>query len=472
MGQARVFTLTPQDAHVSNAVVTGNLFICGYEASVLFDLRSTHSFVSLNFMPKLGKHYEYLDEPLVVTTPLEESYVVKYVFRSCVVQIKDRDTWVDLVLMTTLRFDLILGMDWLASCYANVDCYRKLVKFKFSGEPSFVIYGYNSHLVVSVMATITKEVQSEEENLEATPVVNEFVDVFPEKLPGLPPKREIEFHIDLISETQPISMPLYRMKLAELKELREQLQYLINKGFIHPSGSPWGVLVLFVKKKDGSLKLCIDYQQLNKVTIKNKYPLPRIDELFDQLQGAQCFSMFDLRSRYHQLRIRKEDMPKTAFRMSVGFLEHIASKDGVQVDPNKVEAIENWARPTTVTKIRSFLGLAGYCRQFVKDFSKIASPLTSGLDALSTHFRVRPILIDQIQDAQARDTFVMMILGSVGEQVSEFDFGFDGLLRHGSRIYVPNLDGLREEILEEAHVAAYAVHPGATKMYHDLRSVY
>ncbi|EOY08649.1 Uncharacterized protein TCM_023509 [Theobroma cacao] len=159
-GQARVFTLTPQDAHVSNAVVTDNHFICGYEASVLFDPGSTHSFVSSNFMPKLGKHYEYMDEPLVVTTPLEESYVAEYVFRSCVVPIKDRDTWVDLVLMTTLGFDVILGMDWLASCYANVDYYHKLVKFKFLGEPSFLIYGHSSHLVDSVMATITGEISS------------------------------------------------------------------------------------------------------------------------------------------------------------------------------------------------------------------------------------------------------------------------------------------------------------------------
>ncbi|WRX13385.1 zinc finger protein [Theobroma cacao] len=202
-------------------VVTSNLFICGYEASVLFDPGSTHSFVSSNFMPKLGKHYEYMDEQLVVTTPLKESYVAKYVFRSCVVQIKDRDTWVDFVLMTTLGFDVILGMDWLASCYANVDCYCKLVKFKFPREPSFVIYGHNRHLVESVMAIITKEVQNEKENLVATPVVNEFVDVFQEELPGLPFKREIKFHIDLIPETQPISMPPYQMAPAELNELRE-----------------------------------------------------------------------------------------------------------------------------------------------------------------------------------------------------------------------------------------------------------
>ena len=114
----------------------------------------------------------------------------------------------------------------------------------------------------------------------------EFLDIFPEELPGLPPHREIEFRIDVVSDTAPISMPPYRMAPAELKELKEQLQELLDKGFIRPSTSPWGAPVLFVKKKDGTFRLCIDYRELNKVTIKNKYPLPRIDDLFDQLQGV------------------------------------------------------------------------------------------------------------------------------------------------------------------------------------------
>lgn len=248
------------------------------------------------------------------------------------------------------------------------------------------------------------------------------------------------------------------MAPAELKELREQLQDLLDKGFIRASTSPWGAAVLFVKKKDGSMRLCVDYRQLNKVTIKNKYPLPRIDELFDQLQGAQCFSKIDLRSGYHQLKIKSEDISKTTFRtryghyeflvMSFGltnapaafmdlmnrvfkpfldrfvivfiddiliysksreeheqhlrlvlqtlrekqlyakfskcefwlecvaFLGHIVSKNGISVDPSKVEAVQNWPRPTSVKEIRSFLGLAGYYRRFVKDFSKLAFPLT------------------------------------------------------------------------------------------------
>ena len=145
--------------------------------------------------------------------------------------------------------------------------------------------------------------------IEDVPVVNEF----PDELLGLPPDREIEFAIDLAPGTEPVSKAPYRMAPVEMKELATQLQDLLDKGVIRPSVSPWGAPVLFVKKKDGSMRLCIDYRELNKLMIKNKYPLPRIDDLFDQLKGAVCFSKIDLRSGYHQLKIKPEDIPKTAF---------------------------------------------------------------------------------------------------------------------------------------------------------------
>ncbi|TYK04282.1 pol protein [Cucumis melo var. makuwa] len=285
-------------------------------------------------------------------------------------------------------------------------------------------------ILASVVDTREPEV-----SLSSEPVVREYPDVFPDELPGLPPPREIDFAIELEPDTAPISRASYRMALTELKELKVQLQELLDKGFIRPSVSPWGAPVLFVKKKDGSMRLCIDYRELNKVTVKNRYLLPRIDDLFDQLQGATVFSKIDLRSGYHQLRIRDSDIPKTAFRsryehyefivMSFGltnapamfmdlmnrvfkdfldsfvivFIDDIliyskteaehekhlhqvletlrANKlEGVSVDPAKIEVVTNWPRPSTVSEIRSFLGLAGYYRRFVEDFSRIASPLT------------------------------------------------------------------------------------------------
>ena len=169
--------------------------------------------------------------------------------------------------------------------------------------------------------------------LDDIPVVREFPDVFPEDLPGIPIDREIEFSIDLLPGTSPILKAPCRMAPTEPKELKEQLQELLDKGFIRPSASPWGSPVLFVKKKDRTMRLCIDYRELNRVTVRKKYPLPRIDDLFDQLQGAQVFSKIDLRSGYHQLKIKGEDIPKTAFRTRYGHYEFLVMPFGLTNAP-------------------------------------------------------------------------------------------------------------------------------------------
>ncbi|WVZ48709.1 hypothetical protein U9M48_000128 [Paspalum notatum var. saurae] len=301
---------------------------------------------------------------------------------------------------------------------------------------------------------------TEAQLIKKIPVVSDFPDVFPEELPGLPPDRDVEFAIELVPGTAPVSRRPYRMAPDELKELKVQLQEQLDKGFIRPSSSPWGCPALFVEKKDqGGKRLCVDYRPLNAVTIKNKYPLPHIDILFDQLAGAKVFSKIDLRSGYYQIKIRGEDIPKTAFStryglyeylvMSFGltnalaffmymmnsvfmneldkfivvfiddiliyskseeehkehlrivlnrlrehklyakfskcafwlkevsFLGHILSEKGVAVDPSKEKDVLNWKQPKTVTEIRSFLGLVGYYRRFIKDFSKTAKPMTS-----------------------------------------------------------------------------------------------
>ena len=152
-------------------------------------------------------------------------------------------------------------------------------------------------------------------------VVCDYVDVFPDELPGLPSQRVVDFGIELHPGISPISMTPHRMTLVELQELRVQLHELLDKGFIRPSTSPWGASFLFAKKKGKTLRMCIDYRQLNRVMIKNRYPLPRIDDLFDQLRGARVYSKIDLRTGYHQLRVRDTDIPKTEFRMRYGHFE-------------------------------------------------------------------------------------------------------------------------------------------------------
>jgi hypothetical protein len=295
-------------------------------------------------------------------------------------------------------------------------------------------------------------------DIQDIPVVCEFLDVFPKDLPGLPPDRDVQFSIELKPGTAPISRRAYRMPPMHLAELKKQLQELLEKGFIQPSSSPWGCPAIFVKKKDQTLRMCVDYRPLNEVTIKNKYPLPRIDLLFDQLAEAKVFSKIDLRSGYHQIKIKPEDIPKTAFTtryglyeylvMSFGltnapahfsylmnsvfmpeldkfvvvfiddiliyskneeehaehlrvvltrlrdhqlyakfskcefwlkeiqFLGHVLSAEGVSVDPSKIKDILDWKPPVSVHQVRSFLGMAGYYRRFIQDFSRIAKPIT------------------------------------------------------------------------------------------------
>ncbi|XP_073223506.1 uncharacterized protein [Cicer arietinum] len=275
-GQARVFALTCQDAQTSNAVVTSILSICSRDAHVLFDPGATNSFVSLWFATRLGKCSSSLEEPLVVATPVGGNLLAKSVYHSCDITIDGKVLPVDLLVIDLIDFDVILGMDWLVFHHATLDCHNKVVKFEipeksvfsFQGERCWVPHNQISALAASKLMrrccqtylAVVRDTQVAEEKLEKIPIACEFPDVFPEKLPGLPSDREIKFSIDLVPNTHPISIPPYCMAPAELKELREQLQDLLDKGFIRPSSFPWGAPVLFVKKKDGSMRLCVDYR--------------------------------------------------------------------------------------------------------------------------------------------------------------------------------------------------------------------
>jgi hypothetical protein len=359
----------------------------------------------------------------------------------------------NLMVLDTKGIDVILGMETLAKWGVRIDCAQRTILLSAPDGQE-----------VTVGAT---EPSGFLHQMEARPtdgirVVSEFPDVFPDDLPGMPADRDIEFSIDLLLGTAPIAKRPYRMAPIEHEEVKKTIDELLAKGYIRRSFSPWAFLVLLVEKKDGAKRMCGDYRDLNAVTIKNKHPLPRIEDLFDQLQGACVFSKIDLRSGYHQLKIRPEDIPKTAFTCKYGlyeytvmsfglinapaffmhlmnkvfmdyldtfvvifiddilvyskseaehekhlrlvlqrlrehqlyaklskcefwidevpFLGHIISKGSITVDPGKVKDVLEWKIPQTVKEIRSFLGLAGYYRRFIENFSKIAKPLTSLLE--------------------------------------------------------------------------------------------
>ncbi|KAA3483477.1 DNA/RNA polymerases superfamily protein [Gossypium australe] len=471
---ARAYAARAREDASSPDVITGTFTLYDTTVIALIDPGSTHSYVCETL--KFGKTLlvESTEFVIRMSNPLGRCVLVNKVCRDCPLMIRDYCFPADLMLLPFDEFDIILGMDWLTLHEAVVDCKRKLIDLKCRNGETIRIKSCDVNGLPTVISSMVAQKyvrkgceaylayvldnKMSEKQMESVPVVCEYTDVFPEELPGLPPVREIEFGIELVPGATPISMAPYRMVPTELKELKVQLQELTDRGFARPSFSPWGAPVLFVKKKDGTMRMCIDYRQLNKVTIKNKYPLPRIEDLFDQLKGASVFSKIDLRSGYYQLRVRDSDVPKTAFRTRYGhyeflvmpfgltnaptvfmdlmnrvfrqfldrfvvvfiddiliyskneaehvehlrvvlqtlrdqrlyakfskcefwmnevsFLGHVVSVSGIRVDPNKIAAILDWKPPKNVSEIRSFLGLAGYYRRFVKGFSVIATPLT------------------------------------------------------------------------------------------------
>ncbi|GJV05935.1 putative reverse transcriptase domain-containing protein [Tanacetum coccineum] len=266
------------------------------------------------------------------------------ILKCCTLNTLNHPFNIDLMPVELGSFDAIIGIDWLVKYQAIIMCAEKIVRIPWGNEPLIVHgdgsnQGYEARLhIISYTKTQeymlkgcpvflaninTKETEdkSEKKRLEDIPIVRDFPDVFPEDLSSLPSTRQVEFQIDLIPGAAPVARAPYRLAPSKMKELLEKLKELSDKGFIRPSSSPWGAPVLFVKKKDGSFRMCIDYRELNILTVNNRYPLPRIDDLFDQLQGLSVYSKVDLRSGYHQLRVREEDIPKTAFRTHYGHYE-------------------------------------------------------------------------------------------------------------------------------------------------------
>ncbi|GJT57367.1 putative reverse transcriptase domain-containing protein [Tanacetum coccineum] len=290
-------------------VVTGTFLLNNCYASILFDTGADRSYISTTFSSLID----------IAQTPLENSYDVKLadgkivrvdtIIRGCTLNFLNHPFNIDLMPVELGSFDVIIGMDWLRRCHAVIVCDEKLVRVPYGNE-TLIFHGNKSNngresrltiiscskaqeymakgcqIFLAQISAKKEEDKSEGKQLKDVPIVRDFPKVFPEDLSGLPPARPVEFQIDLIPGAAPVARAPYRLAPSEMKELSEQLQELSDKGFIRPSSSPWGAPVLFVKKKDGSFRMCIDYRELNKLTVKNRYPLPRIDDLFDQLQGS------------------------------------------------------------------------------------------------------------------------------------------------------------------------------------------
>ncbi|GJY78109.1 putative reverse transcriptase domain-containing protein [Tanacetum coccineum] len=339
----KVYVVGNAGANPDN-VVAGTFLLNNRYAYILFDTGADRSFVSTAFSTLLDIVPNTLDHGYNVELADGRIIRVNTILMGCTLNFLNHPFNINLMPVEMGSFDVIIGMDWLSKYSAVIDCAKKIVRIP-SGSEILIVRGdgcseghrtrlniisctkvqkyllKGSHVFLAHVTTKEIEDKSEKKRLEDVPIVKDFPDVFPEDLPGLPQTRQVEFQIDLVPGAAPVARAPYRLAPSEMKELADQLQELSDKGFIRPSSSPWGAPVLFVKKKDGSLRMCIDYRELNKLTVKNRYPLPRIDDLFDQLQGSSVYSKIDLRSGYHQLRVREEDISKTAFRTRYGHYE-------------------------------------------------------------------------------------------------------------------------------------------------------
>ena len=435
-------------------VLEGLIFISDVPFHALFDTGASHSFISCSMVSCLHLEPDLVHDPLVVSNPIGGSTTLSMICRGLRISICGLSFSMDAFVLGFSGYDIIIGMDWMAENRVVLDCDRRLVLFRNGDGGDFSLQCKSGN---ESMLSYLYSLDVSHDELFSVPVVSEFCDVF-EEVSGLPPHREIEFRIDLEKDAKAVVLPLRRMAPRERRELESQVAELLRKGFIRKSISEWGAPVVFATKADGSLRLCVDYRELNKLTRRNRYPLPRIDDLFDQLGGARIFSQLDLATGFHQLRVAEDSIPKTAFRTPDGsfewmvmpfgltnapayfvdlmsrvfrsqlnrfvvvfvddilvysrdeeehklhlrevlgilrqhelkakfskchfwrrevrFLGHVVSEHGISVDPSKIAAIQDWRVPTTVTEVRSFLGLAGYYRKFIRDFSKIATPLT------------------------------------------------------------------------------------------------
>ncbi|GJX22593.1 putative reverse transcriptase domain-containing protein [Tanacetum coccineum] len=371
-GRAFNVNVNAMEAVQDPNVVTGTFSLNDHFVIVLFDSRADFCFISAEFVPLLNVKPSIVNPGYVIEVADGKKVEVNRIIRDCKLELESSLFSINLIPLGHGSFDVIVGMDWLSQHKVVIVCHEKVVEIPVEDGRILRVHGERTVGITKAL----KSAKEDEPKLSDIYVVREFEDVFPEDLSGLLPQRQVEFRIDLVPGATPIAKSPYRLAPPEMQELSGHLQELQDKGFIRPSHSSWGAPVLFVKKKDGSLRMCIDYRELNKLTIKNRYPLPRIDDLFCQLQGFCLFlhvlyGFDDRTKRDHEVhlgfgvRIVKGRRGLCQVLPSVSLLQEglyflgMFSIRWYTCGSSKIEALKNWKTPTTPSEIRSFLGLAG-----------------------------------------------------------------------------------------------------------------
>ncbi|GJR10501.1 putative reverse transcriptase domain-containing protein [Tanacetum coccineum] len=522
---AKVYVVGRAGIDLDSNVVMGTFLLNNHYASVLFDIDADRSFVSTTFSSQIDTTPSTLDHYYDVELADERIIMLNAIIQGCTLNFLNHPFNIDLMPVKLGSLYVIIGMDWLEKYQVVIVYAEKIVRIPWGNE-MLIVRG--CHVFLAHVTTKETEDKSEKKRLEDVPIVQNFPEVFLEDLSGLPPTRQVEFQIDLIPGVAPVARAPYRLAPSEMKELSDQLQELSDKGFIRPSSSPWGAPVLFVKKKDGSFRMCIDYRELNKLTVKNRYPLPRIDDLFDQLQGSSVYSKIDLRSGYHQLRVREEDIPKTAFRTRYGHYEFQVMPFGLTNAPAVFMDLMNCVCKPYLDKfvivfIDDILIYSKNKKEHEEHLKAILCPLPSHphnpptflrrevsclaittvkyvttlgkanvvADALSHKEWNKPLqvraLVMTIRLNLPKQILEAQIQAQEPENIKNEDVGgmirkdipkekleprADGTLCLNGKSWLPCFGDLRTVIMHEPHKSKYSIHLGFNKMYQDVKKLY
>ncbi|GJU15568.1 putative reverse transcriptase domain-containing protein [Tanacetum coccineum] len=418
-------------------MVTGMFLLNDHYASVLFDLGAERSFVSNEFTPFIDIALATLKTSYKVELADGKVVSTNTVLCGCALALFSHVFKIDLLPTRLGSFDVIVEMDWLSYHQAIIFCYDKIVCIPLLNGEILKIQGKRPEKDLKSLSCI----KADEKKLDDIHTVRDIPEVFPDDLTGLPPMCEIEFRIDLIPGALPVIKSPYRLTRSEMMELSNQLKELQEKGFIRPIHSPWGAPVLFVKKKDGALRMCIDYRELNKLTIKNRYPLPRIDDLFDQLQEEAFHILKEKLCNASVLALPDgpNDFVVYCDASNQGFGCVLMQRGKANVVADALSRKER-LKPRRVRAMSMTIqsGLKAKILEAQGEVSKDLKALAKCLRGLETYF-------------ERRDD----------DGIYFFD-----------RIWIPSVGSIRKLIMVEAHTSRYSIHPGADKMYYDLRDLY
>ncbi|GJZ05481.1 putative reverse transcriptase domain-containing protein [Tanacetum coccineum] len=480
-----VYKLGAVDAQQDPKVVTGTFLLNNRYATALFDSGADKSFVSTNFSTLIDIEPVELDTCYDVELADGKVVSTNNVLIGCTLNLLNHSFPIDLMVIELGSFYVIIGMDWLSQYDAAILCGEKKVRIPLEGK-TLVIEGDRNNSRLKIVSCIKAQ-----KYIEKGLILEEYLEL-------LTATQASYIRIDLIPVLPPVARAHNSIAPSEMKELSKQLQELSEKGFIRPSSSQWGAPELFVKKKDRSFRMCIDYRELNKLTIKNRYPLPRIDDLFDQLQGSSVYSKIDLRSSYHQLRIREENIPITAFRTRYGHYEFQVMPFGLTNAPAVFMDLMNRVAPI-LSLPEGSEDFVVYCDASLKGFGAVLMQrekviayasrqlrkneenyMTHDLELGAVVFALRlwrhylyGTKCTQIQNAQV-EACKEENIGAEGfrGEGEPFEVRSDGTKCLKGRVWLPLFGGLRGRIMLESHKSKYSIHPGSDKMYHDLKKLY